>query len=151
MDALTAESDLVRDANSFIADLKKELNGGKAIEEEKVESRGHLLDRITMWFLVVIGAFLMGGLFTRLACLLATGFLVMTYLAHPPFPWYPLPPNTEGNPVFINKNVIEALALLTLACYPTGRWLGLDAIVLRPLCKYKGECPTPPPSATPAA
>jgi uncharacterized membrane protein YphA (DoxX/SURF4 family) len=151
MDALTAESDLVRDANSFIADLKKELNGGKAIEEEKVESRGHLLDRITMWFLVVIGAFLMGGLFTRLACLLATGFLVMTYLAHPPFPWYPLPPNTEGNPVFINKNVIEALALLTLACYPTGRWLGLDAIVLRPLCKYKGECPTPPPSATPTA
>ena len=28
----------------------------------------------------------------------------MTYLTHPPFPWLPLPPNTEGNPLFINKN-----------------------------------------------
>ena len=66
----------------------------------------------------------MAGLFTRLACLLGAGFLVMTYLTHPPFPWYPLPPNTEGNPLFINKNVIECLALLVLATFPTGRWLG---------------------------
>jgi uncharacterized membrane protein YphA (DoxX/SURF4 family) len=139
IDAITAETDLARDANAFIAELKKDLNGGKAVEEPAQESRGQLLDRITMWFLVVVGTFLMAGLFTRPSCLLAAGFLVMTYLAHPPFPWYPIPPNTEGNPVFINKNVIEALALLTLACYPTGRWLGLDALVLRPLCKYKGE------------
>lgn len=139
MDAQTAASDLARDANTFIADLKKDLNGGKAVEEEKKESRGQTLDRVTMWFLVAVGALLIAGLFTRLSCLLGTGFLVMTYLAHPPFPWYPLPPNTEGNPVFINKNVIEALALLALACYPTGRWLGLDALVLRPFCKYKGE------------
>ncbi|MBN9123078.1 MAG: hypothetical protein J0I06_28720 [Planctomycetes bacterium] len=142
MDALTAESDLARDANAFITELKKELNGGKAPEEPAAEEpRGKFLDRVTMWFLVVVGAFLMGGLFTRVSCVLAAGFLVMTYLAHPPFPWYPLPPNTEGNPVFVNKNVIEALALLALAMYPTGRWLGLDAIVLHPPCKYKGEQP----------
>lgn len=140
-DALNAETDLARDANAFIAELKKELNGGKAVEEPVEESRGKLIDRVTMWFLVAVGACLMGGLLTRLACVLAAGFLVMTYLAHPAFPWYPLPPMTEGNPVFINKNVIEALALLTLACYPTGRWLGLDALVLRPFCKYKGESP----------
>jgi uncharacterized membrane protein YphA (DoxX/SURF4 family) len=142
MDAQTAEADLARDANAFVAELKKDLNGGKAPEEEAAaEARGKFLDRVTMWFLVVVGALLMGGLFTRIACVLAAGFLVMTYLAHPPFPWYPMPPATEGNPVFINKNVIEAIALLTLALYPTGRWLGLDAIVLRPLCKYKGESP----------
>jgi uncharacterized membrane protein YphA (DoxX/SURF4 family) len=141
MDAQTATSDLARDANAFIDELKKDLNGGKALEEAKPESRGQQLDKVTMWFLVAVGAMLMAGLFTRLACVLAAGFLVMTYLAHPPFPWFPLPPNTEGNPVFINKNVIEALALLALACYPTGRWLGLDALVLRPFCKYKGECP----------
>ena len=139
MDAITAEADLARDANTFIADLKKDLNGGKAVEETGRRSRGQRMDRITMWFLVAVGTCLMAGLFTRLACVLAAGFLVMTYLTHPAFPWYPIPPNTEGNPVFINKNVIEALALLTLACYPTGRWLGLDALVLRPLCKYKGE------------
>jgi uncharacterized membrane protein YphA (DoxX/SURF4 family) len=148
MDAVTTEADLARDANAFVAELVKDLNGGKVPEDTPAESRGQRLDRVTMWFLVAVGAFLMGGLFTRVACVLAAGFLVMTYLAHPPFPWYPLPPNTEGNPVFINKNVIEALALLALACYPTGRWLGLDALVLRPFCKYKGESPAPPaPSA----
>lgn len=148
LDAVNAASDLARDAQSFIADLKKSLNGGETAKETPESTRGQLIDRVTMWFLVVVGSCLMGGLFTRLACVLATGFLVMTYLAHPPFPWYPLPPNTEGNPVFINKNVIEALALLVLACYPTGRWLGLDALVLRPFCKYKGECCTEPPAST---
>jgi hypothetical protein len=55
----------------------------------------------------------------------------MTYLTHPAFPWFPLPPNTEGNPVFVNKNVIEGLALLALATMPTGRWMGLDALIAR--------------------
>lgn len=132
-DLVAAESDLVKDTNGFIAELKKNLNGGKAIEEEKEETRGKMMDRVTMWFITAIGACLMGGLFTRLACLAGTGFLVLTYLTHPPFPWFPLPPTTEGNPVFINKNVIEALALLAIATFPTGRWLGLDALLAR-LC-----------------
>jgi uncharacterized membrane protein YphA (DoxX/SURF4 family) len=138
---IAAEADLARDANAFIAELKKDLNGGKAVEEPVEESNGQLLDRFTMWFLVAVGACLLAGLFTRAACVLAAGFLAMTYLTHPAFPWYPIPPNTEGNPVFVNKNVIEALALLALACYPTGRWLGLDALVLRPFCKNRTEQP----------
>jgi uncharacterized membrane protein YphA (DoxX/SURF4 family) len=139
LDAVTAEADLARDASTFLAELKKDINGGKAPEEPAAEEpRGKLLDRVTMWFLVAVGTLLIAGLFTRLVCLLGAGFLVMTYLAHPAFPWYPLPPNTEGNPLFVNKNVIEALALVTLAMYPSGRWLGLDAIVLRPFWKYKG-------------
>jgi uncharacterized membrane protein YphA (DoxX/SURF4 family) len=141
-DALTAEADLVRDANNFMAELKKTLNGGKAVEESPPsEVRGKLIDKVTMWFLVGVGACLLAGLFTRLACLLGAGFLVMTYLLHPPFPWFPQPPGTEGNPLFINKNVIECLALLVLMCYPTGRWLGLDALVLRPFCRYKCDRP----------
>ncbi len=139
MDAINGELDLVRDMKAFIAELKKDLNGGKAVEEPATATRGQFIDRFTMWFLVVVGSFLLAGFLTRLSCLLAAGFLIMTYLAHPAFPWYPLPPNTEGNPVFVNKNIIECLALFALACYPTGRWLGLDAIVLRPFWKYKGE------------
>ncbi len=144
-DLITAESDIAKDANAFVAELKKDLNGGKAVEEPATETRGQLMDKVTMWFLVGVGACLMAGLFTRLACLFAAGFLIVTYLTYPPFPWYPLPPNTEGNPIFINKNIIECLALLALACMPTGRWLGLDAIVLRPFCRYKGEGETPDP------
>jgi uncharacterized membrane protein YphA (DoxX/SURF4 family) len=149
-ESIAAESDLAKDANAFVNELTKSLTG-KSPEESTHTSIGHKMDIATMWFLVCVGAFLMAGLFTRLSCLLAAGFLVMTYLAHPPFPWHPLPPNTEGNPLFINKNIIECLALLALACMPTGRWLGLDALVLRPFCRYKGEgsCSQPPPTAPP--
>lgn len=147
MDLIASEIDLARDANAFIAELKKELNGGKAVEEIAPTSNGQKMDKFTMWFLTAVGGCLILGLFTRLSCVLAAGFLVMTYLAHPAFPWYPLPPNTEGNPVFVNKNIIECLALLALACMPTGRWLGLDALVMRPFFSYtSNHCPTPAPS-----
>lgn len=129
MEILTAETGLAKDADDFVADLRKSLGDDGKDDPPAPRSLGQTMDRVTMWFLVGVGACLMGGLFTRLACVLAAGFLVMTYLAHPPFPWYPLPPNTEGNPVFINKNVIEALALMTIASFPTGRWLGLDAVL----------------------
>ncbi len=130
-DLIAAESDLARDASAFVTELKKDLTGGTAAVEPARTSLGQRLDIVTMWFLVVVGGFLLAGLFTRVACVLGAGFLVMTYLAHPPFPWYPSPPNTEGNPVFINKNVIECLALLALASMPTGRWMGLDALIRR--------------------
>ena len=88
-------------------------------------------DTVTAWFIAGVGACIMLGLFTRLSCVLAAGFLVTTYLTWPSYPWLPQPPNTEGNPLFVNKNIIECLALLSLACMPTGRWLGLDAIIYR--------------------
>ncbi|MBX9622808.1 MAG: hypothetical protein K2X82_03250 [Gemmataceae bacterium] len=130
-DLLAAEAALAKDADDFVADLVKTDLGLKADDlPAAAKSRGQRMDEATMWFLVAVGGCLMVGLFTRAACLAACGFLVMTYLTHPPFPWYPLPPNTEGNPVFVNKNVIEGLALLALACMPTGRWLGLDALLM---------------------
>ena len=57
------------------------------------------------------------------------GFLVMTYLSSPPWPWLPPGPPSEGNPLFINKNLIEAFGLFVVLCHPTGRWLGLDALI----------------------
>ena len=47
----------------------------------------------------------------------------------PPFPWLPTAPNNEGYYLFVNKNVIECLALLALATTASGRWLGLDALI----------------------
>lgn len=141
-DLIAAENALAKDADAFVADLRVAL--GDDTKDEPVVTRGQRMDRFTMWFLVVLGSMIMLGFLTPLACVVAAGFLVLTYLTHPPFPWYPQPPNTEGNPLFVNKNVIEALALLLLACYPTGRWLGLDALLRRVCC---GKTKTP---ATPA-
>ena len=89
------------------------------------------LDIVTMWTLTCVGAMLMAGLLTPVNIIIAAGFLLMTYLAHPPFPWLVQPPATEGNPVFINKNAIEFFALLVLLCYPTSKWMGLDALFHR--------------------
>ena len=137
---LAAEADLAKD--SYVLDVKKALTG-KEGEIPKSNAEGKKLDSFTMYFITAVGACILFGLFTRISCVLAAGFLVVTYLTHPPFPWYTLPPMTEGNPLFVNKNLIECLALLALACYPTGRWLGLDAVIgyFLPCGRGKGEKP----------
>lgn len=127
--------------DSFIADIQQhtdvmkgmvgdglpdEIAKGYAPEENQTTWLQRA-DRITMWVITISGACLLLGLFTRIACILAAGFLIMTYLAHPAFPWLPASPMNEGNYLFVNKNVIEALALLMLATTRSGRWLGLDA------------------------
>jgi uncharacterized membrane protein YphA (DoxX/SURF4 family) len=86
------------------------------------------LDTGTAWFLFGVGAALLWGVLTRTSCVLAAGFLFITYLNTPAFPWLPVPPNQEGNYFFVSKNVIEMLALLALATTPSGRWFGVDAL-----------------------
>jgi uncharacterized membrane protein YphA (DoxX/SURF4 family) len=138
-DLTTAKADLVKDADTFQDELVQ-LTGG-SLEPPK-EKKIALLDRLTRWGITAIGAGLLIGLFTRLWCVAGAGFLVLTYLSHPTVPWLPLPPMTEGNPLFINKNLIEALALLAIATFPTGRWLGLDALVYRIFCRPKSAAAT---------
>jgi uncharacterized membrane protein YphA (DoxX/SURF4 family) len=87
------------------------------------------IDWSTRWFLLVVGGLLMIGLFTRLSCFAAAGFLLLTVLTQPSLPWIPVPPNSEGNYLVVNKNVIELVALLVLLTTRSGRWFGLDAIV----------------------
>jgi uncharacterized membrane protein YphA (DoxX/SURF4 family) len=141
VDAQKSELKAIRD--SFIADIQRHTEVMKSyaadgvpaetlkgyIKEEKKQTTLQLSDKITMWVICVSGACLMLGFFTRLACLVAGGFLVMTYLLHPPFPWLPASPMNEGNYLFINKNVIEALALFMLATTRSGRWFGIDALI----------------------
>ena len=87
------------------------------------------VDLVTPWMLCGIGAMLLVGLFTRLGAFAGAVFLLMTYLAVPAFPWLPTGPPGEGNYLFVNKNVIEMLALFALAGIPTGRWFGIDALL----------------------
>jgi uncharacterized membrane protein YphA (DoxX/SURF4 family) len=136
---------LLNDLDEFTQDLRKELDKiptpeqktaaegkGKPPQPEppgREKDKQRWIDLATMYGLTVLGICLLVGLFTRTACLLSAGFLVMTYLCMPPFPWLPSAPNNEGYYLFVNKNVIEALALLVLATTASGRWLGLDALL----------------------
>jgi uncharacterized membrane protein YphA (DoxX/SURF4 family) len=86
-------------------------------------------DLAVEWGLIVIGAGLMLGLFSRL-CSVAGALLVLSFfLAMPPLPGWPESPRLEGHYLFINKTLIEVLALAALACQPTGRWAGIDAFL----------------------
>jgi uncharacterized membrane protein YphA (DoxX/SURF4 family) len=90
------------------------------------------LDRInlvTAWGLTFVGACLLLGLLTRPACIGGVCFLLLVYLAMPALPWLPINPRAEGHYQFIDKNIIEMLALLALATTPSGKWLGLDAML----------------------
>lgn len=87
------------------------------------------IDFVTRYGLTAVGLCLLLGLFTRLACVAGAGFLLMFYLSMPPFPWLPDNPRVEGHYLFVNKNLIELLALLTLATTRSGHWLGLDGLI----------------------
>src|SRR5262249_31329728 len=70
--------------------------------------------------LVVIGGCLLLGLCTRTACVLGVVLLLSFYVAMPPLPGSPDNPKAEGHYLIVNKNVIELLALLTLATTASG-------------------------------
>lgn len=97
--------------------------------------------------LVVIGSCLLLGLCTRTACVLGAVLLLSFYAAMPPLPGAPDNPKAEGHYLVINKNIVELLALLTLATTASGQWFGLDrgiqALKSRCCRKQTPAAPTP--------
>jgi thiosulfate dehydrogenase [quinone] large subunit len=83
----------------------------------------------TMWLLTLVGACLILGLFTRLASLLALAFLLMVYLAAPPWIGYFYAIPTEGSYLIVNKTLVEAAALVVIMLTGSGRFAGLDRIL----------------------
>jgi uncharacterized membrane protein YphA (DoxX/SURF4 family) len=137
----TMKSDAAAMRTAIMADLVAQRDAAlKSVlndEQKKMEALGPpppppaLLwtDRLVSWGLVVMGAGLLLGVFTRLNCLGGAVFLIMLYLAVPPFPWSPENIKAEGPAFFVNKNLIMALALLALATTRSGMWFGLDGVL----------------------
>jgi len=95
-------------------------------------SQPNLLDNanlITMWGLTIVGVLLILGLFTRLASLAGIGFIVLFYLANPPFVGYFYSLPAEGSYLIVNKNLVELCALVVILVTGSGRFAGLDRIV----------------------
>lgn len=86
-------------------------------------------DRSVAWGLTLAGLGLLLGCFTRLSSLVGAGLLMLFYVSLPPLPDLPENPLAEGKYLFVNKNLIEALALLVLATTSSGRWFGIDALL----------------------
>lgn len=91
--------------------------------------------------LTAVGVCLMLGLFTRLAALGGISLLCLYYFCMPPWPGLPEGPS-EGHYLIVNKNWIEAVALLVIASSGAGRWAGLDAFFIawrRRRCAGSGQ------------
>lgn len=86
--------------------------------------------------LTLVGGLLILGFLTRTACVLGALFLIGFYLAAPALLGVPEAYRAEGYP-FVNKNIVEAVALLALATTRSGRWAGVDALLyyLNPFTK----------------
>ncbi|MEX0715174.1 MAG: hypothetical protein WD066_01235 [Planctomycetaceae bacterium] len=106
------------------------------------ESTLRFVDQATMWGLLVLGVLLMVGLLSRVAAFLGAALVFSFYLAMPPWPGVVEFQSFGPEHSFIvDKNFIEALALLALAAMPTGRWFGVDAIFPRIGGRRKAEAP----------
>lgn len=89
-----------------------------------------LADLATMWGLMILGILLMVGLFTRSAAVLGIGLLLMIYSAVPPLDYTGFVYSTnQGSELYVDKTLIEILALVAVASFDTGRILGLDIMV----------------------
>lgn len=111
----------------------------------------HWVDWLVRLGLVGTGLCLLLGLFTRTNCVLAAALLVLFTLSLPALPELPENLRAEGFYLYVNKNIIEIVALLTLATTASGRWVGLDGLlyVLKP-SRWRAK-PRPAPSVNGAA
>jgi len=91
----------------------------------------HAIDLIVPAGLLLVGLSLMLGLFTQAGCAGAMMFLALFYLSQPPFTGMPMA-GAEGENLFVNKNLIEFLAVLVVLTFRTGRIAGLDHLRVRP-------------------
>jgi thiosulfate dehydrogenase [quinone] large subunit len=88
-----------------------------------------VIDTINVWGLILIGAFLVIGVWDRVAAIGGTILLSFYYFAYPPFQLLSdYKPGIE--PAFIvNATLIEILVLVLLIAVPTGRVFGLTGLM----------------------
>jgi uncharacterized membrane protein YphA (DoxX/SURF4 family) len=96
-----------------------------------------VVDLLNVWGLILIGAALMLGVFTRLASLAGIFLLALYYAAHPPLPGFEQT-TAEGSYLIVNKNVVEMVALLVLAIAPASGFAGLGRYLAAALRRLGG-------------
>ncbi|MBK8088852.1 MAG: DoxX family membrane protein [Chitinophagaceae bacterium] len=84
------------------------------------------VDFLNSWGLIAIGSGLILGLFTRVAAISGALLLFMYYLNNPPLIGLEYSTPNEGNYLVVSKTLIESVALILLAVFPTSHIIGLD-------------------------
>lgn len=85
------------------------------------------IDGINIAILLVVGICLILGIMVRNASLSGIFLLLLYYLAHPALPGFNQGP-AEGSYWIVNKNLIEAAALLVLMYFPTEHYFSVKLL-----------------------
>jgi thiosulfate dehydrogenase (quinone) large subunit len=89
----------------------------------------HTVDFLNTWGLIAIGLGLILGLCTRAAAISGAILLFVYYLNNPPLIGLEYSVPAEGSYLVISKTLIESMALVLLAVFPTGLIAGMDIYV----------------------
>jgi uncharacterized membrane protein YphA (DoxX/SURF4 family) len=88
-----------------------------------------VVDWMNIWGLVLIGTALFAGIYTRFAAWAGATLLLLYYVARPPFVGLMDGNPMEGSYIWVNKNLIEMVALILLARIPSQWTFGADNII----------------------
>lgn len=91
----------------------------------------NFVDFLNTWGLIAIGAGLILGMLTRVAAISGAFLLLLYYLNNPPLIGLQYSVPMEGSYLIVSKTLIEAVALVILAVFPSGYILGLDMLIFR--------------------
>jgi thiosulfate dehydrogenase [quinone] large subunit len=89
----------------------------------------NVVDFLNVWGLTLAGFGLIAGLFSRVAKIVAMVMLLFYFVAHPPLMTADYLFPGEGSYLWINKNLIELLAVAVLFVFPTGHIIGIDRLI----------------------
>jgi thiosulfate dehydrogenase [quinone] large subunit len=104
-----------------------------------------VVDVLIAVVLLLTGLSLMLGLFTQTGATAALALLVLFYVTAIPTLGI-IGPGAEGNYLFVNKNLVEAAAVLVLLAFNTGRMAGLDLLLAS---RRRRAAAAPEPTASP--
>ena len=89
------------------------------------------VDFLNIWGLILIGLALIVGCFCRVASASGIVLLALYYFAHPPFIQSDFRIPLEGHYLVIDKNFVEALALLVFLVLPSDQLWGVGRLLER--------------------
>ncbi len=101
-----------------------------------------VVDVVNIWGLILVGLGLMLGFLSRYATIGGIVLLAFYYIANPPF-ISATGAYLEGHYVWIDKNLIELMALIVLLVIPTSRFIGMDGLLK--VIRLKVHRPKPDP------
>ena len=90
-----------------------------------------IVDQMNIWGLILIGLFLMLGLFSKQATIAAITLLSLYYLSHAPLFGLDYAMPTTGSFWIVDKSLIEIFALAVLLVFPTSKEIGLDRLIFK--------------------